>query len=155
MRRLLSAGAGLLVLCGGLAATASAQASCEFEIQKNCMFERVPEGAASLAADKLACEQCAQKHKADLEQHCTATAQVRNFCSGQKPVIGGYDVVAYFSLQPGEAGVLGSPEFAYNFTSPDVDGSPRFAHQFWFSSAANRDKFAADPWKYAPKNGGY
>ena len=151
-RNLLGAGGCLLVL----AATASAQGSCEYEIQKNCMFERVPaQGDGTAAADKRSCEQCAQKHAADLTQHCATTSQVKNFCGAAKPVIGGYDVVAFFSLEPGARGVLGTPEFAHNFTSPDADGSPRFTHEFWFSSAANRDAFAADPWKYAPKNGGY
>lgn len=72
-----------------------------------------------------------------------------------KPVIDGYDVVAYFGLMQPELGVKGSPEYNHTLTSPDKDGSPRFNHTFWFSSAANRDTFAADPWKYAPRFGGF
>ena len=71
------------------------------------------------------------------------------------PVISGYDVVAYFSLNATQDGVQGSQEFAHNFTSPDKDGSPRFEYEFWFANAANRDLFAADPWRYAPKYGGF
>ena len=56
---------------------------------------------------------------------------------------------------PHIAHCAGSAVFAHNFTSPDKDGSPRFVHEFWFASAANRDKFAADPWKFAPKFGGF
>ena len=72
-----------------------------------------------------------------------------------KPVIDGYDVVAYFGLVQPMDGIKGSAEFNYTLTSPDADGSPRFNHSFWFSSAANRDAFAADPWRYAPKYGGF
>ena len=72
-----------------------------------------------------------------------------------KPVIAGYDVVAYFGLTQPELGVKGSPAYTHTLLSPDADGSPRFNHTFWFSSAANRDTFAADPWKYAPRFGGF
>jgi hypothetical protein len=56
--------------------------------------------------------------------------------------IKGYDPVAYF--------VDGKP----------VAGSPQFTHRWsgaeWrFASAANRDKFAAEPEKYAPQYGGF
>ncbi len=56
--------------------------------------------------------------------------------------IKGYDPVAYF--------IMGKP----------VEGSSRFTHQgmgaTWrFASAENRDRFAADPRKYAPQFGGY
>lgn len=56
--------------------------------------------------------------------------------------IGGYDAVAYFTL--------GTP----------TPGSPEFTHpwqgaQWRFASAANRDLFAADPERYAPRFGGY
>jgi YHS domain-containing protein len=69
--------------------------------------------------------------------------------AGQSPVfsdatgaIRGYDPVAYFEQ--------GAP----------VKGSREFTHQWngatWhFSSAANRDRFAAGPEKYAPQYGGY
>ena len=56
--------------------------------------------------------------------------------------IQGYDPVAYFTE--------GKP----------VKGKPEFSHQWkgaaWrFASAANRDRFAAAPEKYAPQYGGY
>lgn len=110
------------------------------------MFERT---------DKEACLKCAKAHETDLRKACSTREEVEQFCGSTKPIIGGYDVVQYFSLQPTDMGVLGSPDFAYNFTSPDKDGSPRFTHEFWFVNEGNRDKFATDPWKYAPKNGGY
>ena len=68
------------------------------------------------------------------------------------PVISGYDVVAYFGLNATDDGVQGLASFAHNFTSPDKDGSPRFTYEFWFANAANRDKFAADPWKYMQRD---
>jgi YHS domain-containing protein len=56
--------------------------------------------------------------------------------------IDGYDPVAYFAEQKP---VKGSPEFRADF-----QGST-----FQFASAAHRDAFAADPFKYAPQYGGY
>jgi hypothetical protein len=103
--------------------------------------------------DKQACLTCAEAHENSTEM--CSNQQVDQFCGSTKPVLGGFDVVQYFSLQPTDMGVLGSPTWAYNFTSPDKDGSPRFTYEFWFVNEGNRDKFAADPWKYAPKNGGY
>ena len=75
--------------------------------------------------------------------------------AAMKPVIAGFDVVEFWNLAPTDMGVKGSPDFAANLTSPDADGSPRFVHEFWFQNAANQEKFQADPWKYAPKFGGY
>jgi YHS domain-containing protein len=56
--------------------------------------------------------------------------------------VSGYDAVAYFS------------------DNKPVQGSAQFTHEymgakFQFQSAANRDKFASDPAKYAPQFGGY
>ncbi len=59
--------------------------------------------------------------------------------------IKGVDVVAYFSLQPGEAAVKGTREFTYVWKDTE-----------WrFSSAENRDTFIANPNRYAPQFGGY
>lgn len=56
--------------------------------------------------------------------------------------IGGYDPVAYFTdMKP----VKGLQEFPAEY-----QGST-----FYFSSAANRDRFAANPAKFAPQYGGY
>jgi YHS domain-containing protein len=54
----------------------------------------------------------------------------------------GYDAVAYF--QDGKA-VKGSQEFQYEWM-----GAP-----WYFASAANRDRFANTPEKFAPHYGGY
>ena len=83
--------------------------------------------------------------------------------AASKPVLGGYDMVAYYTTN---AAVLGARQFAYNFTTDDCNtGSsdsaaatacvPRFANEFWFSSAANAATFQADPWTYAPRWGGF
>jgi hypothetical protein len=56
--------------------------------------------------------------------------------------IKGYDPVAYFT--EGRA-VKGKKEFEYKWQDA----------KWRFSSAANRDKFAADPQAYAPKYGGF
>lgn len=56
--------------------------------------------------------------------------------------IGGWDPVAYFTEgRP----VEGKPEFAL-----EHEGAT-----WLFSSAANRDRFAADPQRYAPQYGGF
>ncbi|TVZ41518.1 hypothetical protein P886_0864 [Alteromonadaceae bacterium 2753L.S.0a.02] len=62
-----------------------------------------------------------------------------------KGAVKGADVVAYFSLNPGDKAVMGSDEFTYKWNGA-----------LWkFSSAENRDKFIAKPEKYAPQYGGY
>ena len=59
--------------------------------------------------------------------------------------VGGADVVAYFSLQPGDKYVKGSKDFTHDYMGAT----------WYFSTAENRDLFAADPEKYAPQYGGY
>lgn len=56
--------------------------------------------------------------------------------------IKGYDTVAYFT--EGRA-VKGKSKFSYNWNDA----------RWYFASAKNRDLFAADPDRYAPKYGGY
>lgn len=56
--------------------------------------------------------------------------------------IKGYDPVAYFTM--GRA-VKGSQEFAYEWLKS----------KWHFANAEHRDRFAADPLKYAPQYGGY
>jgi YHS domain-containing protein len=73
----------------------------------------------------------------------TASAEgVVNASSWTGTAIEGYDPVAYFEE--------GRP----------VEGDSDYAHEWmdatwYFASAENRDKFAADPAKYAPQYGGY
>lgn len=62
-----------------------------------------------------------------------------------KGAVRGYDVVAYFSLEAGDKAVKGKPEFATVW-----NGVP-----WYFSSAANLEKFTANPEAYAPQFGGY
>lgn len=56
--------------------------------------------------------------------------------------IRGYDPVAYFTQQKP---VKGSPEFSYQWGGAT----------WLFASAEDRDKFKADPQKFAPQYGGY
>ncbi|MDJ1185379.1 YHS domain-containing (seleno)protein [Roseofilum casamattae] len=56
--------------------------------------------------------------------------------------------------------IKGADPVAYFTESKAVIGSPEFKHEWngaiWhFASAANRDKFAANPNQYAPEYGGY
>lgn len=71
-----------------------------------------------------------------------ATTSVAQTTSGPRVVLKGYDPVAYFT--DGRP-VKGSPQNSY-----DWDGE-----RYHFASAANRDKFAANPERYAPEFGGY
>ena len=56
--------------------------------------------------------------------------------------IKGYDPVAYFTLGKPTKGV---PEFAYDWDD----------HRYLFVSAEHRDRFKADPVRYAPQFGNY
>lgn len=61
----------------------------------------------------------------------------------------GYDVVAYQTLAKGVPDVQGSPKFAAFL--PTSTGN----YTFWFANQANMQLFDKDPWKYAPKYGGF
>jgi YHS domain-containing protein len=61
-----------------------------------------------------------------------------------KPAIDGYDPVAYFPEGGGKA-MRGKAEFAYTYRGVT----------YRFASAANRDRFKADPRKYEPAYGGW
>lgn len=71
-------------------------------------------------------------------------------------ILQGYDVVEYFNAveESCDESVMGMSNFTYNMESADENGDLR-VYQFWFSSESNRKKFSADPWKYAPKLGGF
>ncbi len=59
--------------------------------------------------------------------------------------VSGHDVVAYFDLAPGEAAIPGRAEFAVEWNGA----------KFAFDSAANRDRFLADPAAFAPQYDGH
>merc|ERR1711959_339272 len=68
---------------------------------------------------------------------CTSTAL---------PVLGGIDFVDFENLKESTWTTAGDPP---------TKGSSQFksslnGYDFWFKNQANRDKFAADPWRYAP-----
>ena len=56
--------------------------------------------------------------------------------------IGGYDAVAYFES---DDAIRGDPQYTYEWNGAT----------WQFASAANRDRFAADPKAYAPQYDGY
>jgi len=94
----------------------------------------------------------------------------------QRVVLGGVDVVEYFSLPKGANATIGSSsnkftlnthDFSSN-TSTGVLARARWciwrcftravwpgSFEFWFKNQANRALFAKDPWQYAPKYGGF
>lgn len=76
-----------------------------------------------------------------------------------KPVLFGYDVVEYFSLNDGDEGVMGTEDYQYDLLTTDMSDNENpmddTNYTFYFKDQANLDLFAADPWKYAPKWGGF
>lgn len=72
------------------------------------------------------------------------------------PVLDGYDMVAYFDES---RAVKGSSQYAHVLTTYDYSSNPSGDvigdYRFHFKSEDNKAKFAADPWKYAPKYGGF
>ena len=57
----------------------------------------------------------------------------------------GYDVVAYFSLEAGSNGTVGSSDYTSTYNG----------YSFYFSTAANKVLFEASPTSYMPKYGGF
>jgi hypothetical protein len=89
-----------------------------------------------------------------------AAASLATTVSAQapKPVLYGFDQVAYFSLPADSDGVLGSPEHTYTMESFDFTTTPPSSvgnYTFHFANETNRATFAADPWKYVPRWGGF
>lgn len=70
------------------------------------------------------------------------------------PALGGADVVAFFSLEPGAPTVAGSADFSYEVTTGD-DVGEAYAATFFFANAANLAAFAASPGAYLPRFGGF
>ena len=73
-----------------------------------------------------------------------------------QPVLYGYDMVSYFVK--GFA-VKGSANYACAFVTQDCGINDtcvdRFNSTFYFESQENLETFEKDPWKYAPKYGGF
>ena len=63
----------------------------------------------------------------------------------KKGAIKGADVVAYYSLEPGEDYVKGKKDITHEYKGAT----------WHFSTEENRDLFAANPEKYLPQYGGY
>lgn len=79
--------------------------------------------------------------------------------SALKPVLSGYDMVAYYKTT---TAMLGTPEHTFRMTTDDCNTGtgnttcvPRFTSEFYFMSEQNRDEFAANPWTFAPRWGGF
>mmetsp|Transcript_32073 Transcript_32073/g.37702 ORF Transcript_32073/g.37702 Transcript_32073/m.37702 type:complete len:86 (+) Transcript_32073:82-339(+) len=70
-------------------------------------------------------------------------------CASSNVVMGGYDVVAYHDLEASDHGVKGTS----SLTSTWTVGANKY--DFYFSTEDNMALFSSDPWKYAPKYGGY
>lgn len=67
----------------------------------------------------------------------------------------GYDVVHYFGIDYNTCNSAeGKKKHSYDLLSTDENNETR-VYQFWFKNQHNLDTFAQDPWKYAPKFGGF
>mgnify|MGYP006096680263 FL=1 len=75
------------------------------------------------------------------------------------PVVGGYDVVEFHSLQPEDDGIMGSSHFSHDLLTTDYSTTgPIMTPTNWtfhFKNEQNRAAFAENPWKFAPKFGGF
>ena len=79
--------------------------------------------------------------------------------SGVRPVMLGFDVVEYFSLDASAEGVKGSSQYSsilhtdvsYKEAKEPINAS----YTFYFKNAANKALFDDNPWKYAPRWGGF
>ena len=76
------------------------------------------------------------------------------------PAIGGNDVVAYFSLKPGENDVRGTPYYRRYIDSANVLPKDLLhyhpqPYEFWFSNSENAEKFEKNPWQFIPAFGGH
>lgn len=65
------------------------------------------------------------------------------------PVLFGYDLVAYFSMDSDSDGVLGSVKHHSTF------GDDEYTYTFYFSTSENKALFDADPTAYLPQFGGF
>ena len=83
----------------------------------------------------------------ELKQSVTYTSKCLQPSSG--PVLSGYDVVAYHSLDAGSDAVAGSSEFTETY------GNHGNKYTFYFSSQKNLELFKKDPSRYLPANGGF
>ena len=75
-----------------------------------------------------------------------------------RPVLYGYDVVAYRSLDATVNGTRGVASHAHSMETFDFTAAPPKSlgnYTFWFATDANRATFEKDPWKYAPRWGGF
>ena len=75
-----------------------------------------------------------------------------------KPVLFGFDMVEYFTKDAAANGTMGMAEFAHTIESFDFTTHPPTSvgnYTFLFNNEANMAAFAADPWKFAPRWGGF
>jgi hypothetical protein len=81
-----------------------------------------------------------------------AIPTVKNTCTepASGPVLKGYDLVAYFSLDESDEAVQGDPNIK---TLWGEEGAQQY--EFHFSTTKNRDLFIAEPEKYLPAYGGF
>jgi len=81
---------------------------------------------------------------------CASSKSKTQCCTDTNyPVLGGLDVVALGQLHKGNPPVLGNLDF------PAAVITKAGKYVFLFSSKENQQKFIQDPWRYAPKWGGF
>ena len=79
--------------------------------------------------------------------------------SAVRPVMLGFDVVEYFSLDASDDGVKGSSQYSSTVTQDvsfkDAKDPINAEYTFYFKNAANKALFDANPSKYVPRWGGF
>eukprot|EP00639_Heterosigma_akashiwo_P009207 CAMPEP_0194602454 /NCGR_PEP_ID=MMETSP0292-20121207/29665_1 /TAXON_ID=39354 /ORGANISM="Heterosigma akashiwo, Strain CCMP2393" /LENGTH=253 /DNA_ID=CAMNT_0039464711 /DNA_START=1 /DNA_END=758 /DNA_ORIENTATION=+ len=82
-------------------------------------------------------------------ESCMGREDTACCASTNYPALGGLDVVAMRDVHRGQLPPLGA--LAHAAALPTSAGT----YVFFFLNDANRDKFVADPWRWAPKGGGF
>lgn len=131
-----------LVFIIGLAVTNKSNTSTTTSLLQNMPFMSTnTQSASDLITSETSCGTCPTQVKS---AKCTDSGS---------PVMGGVDVVNYFSAYRVSTGV-------YNDTLPGVAGSTKYVsvfngYTFHFSTALNKKLFEMQPTRYIPQYGGF
>ncbi|MBP0017205.1 MAG: hypothetical protein J7647_06550 [Cyanobacteria bacterium SBLK] len=121
--------AGLMLVAGCTASNSSQQSS---------RVSDTPVADAPATSDTPTASDTPVASETDLSDE----SNIRYFSDNRGVAIRGTDPVAYFTQ---ERSVTGKSEFSHTWSETT----------WWFASAENRDRFAADPERYAPQYGGF
>jgi len=113
-----------------------------WEYVAHCPGAPLPSATQIMKLYEMAHDQAREK-AAEQERFETGTCKNTTF----GPVLAGLDFV---DLLEKKTESVDKPEFGSSSITAELNG-----YTFWFKSSTNRDKFTADPWAYAPAQGGF